>query len=88
METTFDGMTQIVDPPKQKKGFACISPERRKEIASKGGKSVSANKEHMSQIGKKGGEITQLRKKRNKALLQVVIGNENLKYPLTELNNK
>ncbi len=31
-----------------------MSPERRKEIASKGGKCHS--KEHMSKIGKKGGK--------------------------------
>jgi general stress protein YciG len=29
---------------KQKRGFACISPERRREIASMGGKSVPPEK--------------------------------------------
>lgn len=63
------------------KGFASMSPEKRKEIASKGGKkahemgaahkfdsetaraagriggrSVSENREHMAEIGRKGGE--------------------------------
>lgn len=65
---------------KSKKGFASMSPEKRKEIASKGGKSahtngtafkfnsetgrlagkiggraVSEDKEHMAEIGRKGG---------------------------------
>jgi general stress protein YciG len=83
----FNGMAQVI-PTKQMKGFACISPERRKEIASKGGKSISSNREHMAAIGSKGGKISQLRKKRNKALLKVVTGDQNIRYPLTELNNK
>jgi len=66
---------------KQKKGFAVMTPEQKKEIASaggkaahakgkahkfdsatakvagsKGGKSVSQNKEHMAAIGQKGGQ--------------------------------
>jgi general stress protein YciG len=33
---------------KQKKGFACLTPERRAEIARMGGKSVPAEKRHYS----------------------------------------
>jgi uncharacterized protein len=68
---------------KKKKGFASLSPEKRKEIASKGGKAVhekgnahkfnsetarkagkiggkavSENREHMANIGRKGGEAS------------------------------
>lgn len=72
---------------KSKRGFASMSPEKRKEIASKGGKSahkqgkaykfdsqsaskagkiggksVSENREHMAEIGRKGGENSSLKK--------------------------
>lgn len=47
---------------KKRKGFACISPERRKEIASMGGKAVPAerrsfsqSKELASEAGRRGG---------------------------------
>lgn len=39
-----------------KQGFATMDPEKQREIASKGGKTVAANKEHMSAIGSKGGK--------------------------------
>lgn len=35
-------MTEVVQ--KQKRGFALLSPERRKEIASRGGKAVPSEK--------------------------------------------
>lgn len=38
-----------------KKGFATLPKEQHKEIARKGGLSLSANKEHMAAIGRKGG---------------------------------
>jgi len=47
---------------KQLRGFALLSPERRKEIASKGGKSVPpekryyADKSKASEAGAKGGK--------------------------------
>jgi uncharacterized protein len=47
--------------PKSKRGFASMSPEKQREIASKGGKNVSAEKrafsnpEVASAAGKKGG---------------------------------
>lgn len=39
-----------------KRGFASMDPNKRREIARKGGLSVSRNKEHMASIGRKGGE--------------------------------
>lgn len=48
--------------PKSKRGFASMSPEKRREIASMGGKSVPAakrafsNPEVASAAGKKGGK--------------------------------
>lgn len=39
----------------KKKGFASMTIEKRREIASLGGKKVAANKEHMRKIGKIGG---------------------------------
>ena len=38
------------------RGFAAMTAEQQKQIASKGGEAVSKNREHMSEIGKKGGE--------------------------------
>lgn len=43
---------------KSNRGFAAMSPEQQREIARKGGTAVSANSEHMSNIGKKGGEAS------------------------------
>lgn len=40
---------------KKNKGFAAMSIEERKRIASMGGKALSKNKIHMSIIGEKGG---------------------------------
>ena len=51
--------------PKQKRGFAAMSVERRREIAHKGGSSVpsekrsfSKNKELATEAGRKGGGIS------------------------------
>ena len=48
-----------------KRGFASMDPEKRREIASKGGKSVpsekrsfSQNRDLASQAGKKGGQLS------------------------------
>ena len=38
------------------RGFASMSVEARRKIASLGGKAVSSNKEHMAAIGQLGGE--------------------------------
>jgi len=40
------------------RGFAAMDPKQQREIASKGGKAVSADREHMAQIGRKGGEAS------------------------------
>lgn len=42
-------MSESVVKPKGKQGFASMSPEKRREIASKGGKSVPAEKRSFSQ---------------------------------------
>jgi general stress protein YciG len=56
--------------PKKKQGFASLSPERRREIARKGGKSVPAEKRSFSQnaelassAGAKGGKSVNPRKR-------------------------
>ena len=48
-----------------KRGFASMSPEKQREIASKGGKSVlsdrrsfAQNRDLASQAGRKGGQIS------------------------------
>lgn len=48
--------------PKQRRGFACLSPERKREIASMGGKAAHAsgqahhwNPETAAKAGRKGG---------------------------------
>ncbi len=50
---------------KSKRGFASMSPERQREIASKGGKSVPSdkrsfaqNRDLASQAGRKGGQAS------------------------------
>jgi general stress protein YciG len=50
-------------PKKSKRGFASMDPEKRREIASRGGKSVPAEKRSFSQsvalaatAGRKGGQ--------------------------------
>lgn len=53
------------EEPKKRRGFACLSPEKRKEIATKGGKAVSANKEYMASIGKKGGDASGVARKKS-----------------------
>lgn len=49
--------------PKQRRGFACLTPERRREISAKGGASVPASKRSFakdtslaSTAGRKGGQ--------------------------------
>ncbi|HEY0678757.1 MAG TPA: KGG domain-containing protein [Chitinophagaceae bacterium] len=40
------------------RGFASMDPEQQREIARKGGAAVSENREHMANIGRKGGEAS------------------------------
>jgi len=39
-----------------KRGFASMDPDKQREIARKGGETVSQDREHMREIGRKGGE--------------------------------
>jgi len=55
----------MTDKLKSKRGFACLTPERRREIARKGGSMVPADKRSYSQnkelaqaSGRKGGSIS------------------------------
>ncbi|MHB8567341.1 MAG: KGG domain-containing protein [Nitrososphaerales archaeon] len=52
----------------KKKGFAAMDPERQKEIASKGGKSLSL--EVRKEIGRKGGLARAEKLRKNSLLLQ------------------
>ncbi|HEY9688117.1 MAG TPA: KGG domain-containing protein [Coleofasciculaceae cyanobacterium] len=38
------------------RGFASMTEEKQREIARRGGETVSRDREHMSEIGRKGGE--------------------------------
>jgi len=60
MKTTTAKSTKQTQPPaKARRGFACITPARRTEIARLGGKTVSRNRAHMAEIGAIGGSNTQ-----------------------------
>ena len=39
----------------RRRGFAAMKPEQQREIARKGGQTVSTNRAYMAQIGRKGG---------------------------------
>ncbi len=43
------------------RGFASMPPEQQREIARKGGLSISQNKAHMAKIGAMGGAISKKR---------------------------
>jgi general stress protein YciG len=58
-----DGINDMGESIKSKRGFASMDPEKRREIASMGGKSVPAEKRSFSQsaglaarAGRKGGQ--------------------------------
>lgn len=40
---------------RRRRGFAAMSPDQQREIARKGGQTVSNNREYMAEIGRKGG---------------------------------
>ena len=42
----------------EERGFAAMEPGERRRIAEKGGETVSKDREHMSEIGRKGGEAS------------------------------
>ena len=39
----------------RRRGFAAMKPEQQREIARKGGQTVSTNRDYMAEIGRKGG---------------------------------
>lgn len=43
------------DGGSKRRGFAAMNSEQQREIARKGGRVVSANRDHMAAIGRKGG---------------------------------
>lgn len=67
-------MTDEPEKPKLRRGFAVMSPERRKEIATKGGASLrpeqrafSQNRELAVEAGRRGGESSTRGKAKPKA---------------------
>ena len=38
------------------RGFASMDEDKQREIAKKGGETVSKDREHMAEIGRKGGQ--------------------------------
>ncbi len=40
---------------KKPRGLAAMTPERRREIQGAGGRAISRDRDHMAQIGRKGG---------------------------------
>lgn len=48
------------------RGFGSMNKEKHKTVASKGGKKISANREHMAAIGKMGGETSAARRRKQK----------------------
>lgn len=44
-----------VQPRASRRGFAGMDAEKRRLIARKGGQAVSRNRQHMSEIGRRGG---------------------------------
>ncbi len=63
-----------IPPPKKRRGFAVMSPEKQKEIASKGGKSAHVKgtahqftSEEAREAGTKGGRAAADKKKAEKA---------------------
>lgn len=43
------------DQQPRERGFAAMDTEKQREIARKGGETVSQDREHMAEIGRKGG---------------------------------
>ena len=40
---------------RRRRGFAAMNPDQQREIARKGGQTVSNNRQYMAEIGRKGG---------------------------------
>lgn len=41
-----------------RRGLASADPEKRREVARRGGQAVSQNRQHMAEIGRKGGKAS------------------------------
>lgn len=58
----FGQQTETAVKPKGKQGFASLSPERRREVAAKGGRAggnvFKENRKRAAELGRKGGEIS------------------------------
>lgn len=49
-------MTYEFSEPTNRRGFASMDEEQQRAIASKGGRAVSEDRQHMAEIGRKGGQ--------------------------------
>lgn len=58
----------------KKRGFASLTPEQRKEFATRGGKTTSSNRAHMSEIGRKGGTASAAKKRPKKLSVDMGAG--------------
>jgi general stress protein YciG len=56
------------DRGSEERGFAAMDPEERRRIAEKGGETISKDREHMSEIGRKGGEASGEKRKKSRRL--------------------
>jgi general stress protein YciG len=50
--------------PIKDRGFASMNPKKQLKIARKGGLAVSRDKNHMAEIGKRGGKVSALKRKK------------------------
>lgn len=48
-------MANELNGTRRNRGFAAMKDEQQREIARKGGETVSQNREHMAEIGRRGG---------------------------------
>lgn len=55
---TTNGSNQDSRGRTSNRGFASMDAEQQRRIAQKGGEAVSQNRQHMSAIGRKGGEAS------------------------------
>jgi uncharacterized protein len=53
-----DGNMRADGNHRRARGFAAMNPATQREIARKGGQTVSRNREHMAEIGRRGGSST------------------------------
>ena len=51
-------LTRVGNHDNRNRGFASMDDDKQRKIAQKGGEAISQDREHMSQIGRKGGEAS------------------------------